>query len=316
MLNLLQKALRLARLTNNVNIQAFLQYEIFGYPGSDDALNLAEAVGRLTNRQNRWGYWEPLPAIAARIDTSSIQLQQLRVPDVHWPPHTQNPYDHVGRPLLGPDPISGAISSVINQQNALRETIATLNGIVSRVIGSIHRWVANVYHELLFSAQQETIFQQQKARVDTLLADRCGDALRKIEAVYERLAVGDAEAVSQALLTCRRILDSICDAIQPSSHETVTIGGEALEVTAHHTKNRYRVYLHARCASASRRDRLRQTMGHLYDRTGTAVHNEVTPEEAQFLFLQIYLFVGEILSLPNLPPPPVQPPQLSDAVQN
>jgi hypothetical protein len=57
-------------------------------------------------------------------------------------------------------------------------------------------------------------------------------------------------------------------------------------------------------------------MVHLYDRTGTAVHNDATPEEAQFLFLQTYLFVGEILSLPNLPPPPVQPPQLSDAVQN
>ena len=308
--SLLQKALRLARITNAERIQKFLEYEIFGYPGDDDALEIASKLGRVTDREAKLGFWGPLTAISDEIDAARVQLQQLRIPDVTWAPHTKNEYDHVGRSMFGQDPVTAAIGNVINQQNGLRQTIATYSGIISKVIGSVHRWVANLYHELLFSAQQETIFEKQKSKIDVLLADRCGDALAKIPSVYQRLEEGNREAVSQALLTCRRILDSVVDSIQPQSDQPVKLEGEVVEVTDQHTKNRYKIYLRDHCASDSRREGLRQRMTRLYDRTGAGVHDDVTPEEARFIFLETYLFVGEVLALPLLPPPLAQPAQL------
>ena len=62
--SLLLKAMRLARITNNDRILAFLQYELFGYPDKPDAMEFGRAVGRMTNPNLKWGYWDPLPALA------------------------------------------------------------------------------------------------------------------------------------------------------------------------------------------------------------------------------------------------------------
>ncbi len=42
---------------------------------------------------------------------------------------------------------------------------------------------------------------------------------------------------------------------------------------------------------------MRQNLSNLYDRVCTAVHNEVTSEEAKALVFNTYLLIGEILNL-------------------
>ena len=42
---------------------------------------------------------------------------------------------------------------------------------------------------------------------------------------------------------------------------------------------------------------LRRTLGDLYDRVSTGVHGDVTSDEARFLFLNTYLYLGEVLAL-------------------
>lgn len=44
---------------------------------------------------------------------------------------------------------------------------------------------------------------------------------------------------------------------------------------------------------------MRRTVRELNERVCSGVHNDVTSEEAQALFLQTYLLLGEILSLEN-----------------
>lgn len=61
--------------------------------------------------------------------------------------------------------------------------------------------------------------------------------------------------------------------------------------------NRLQAYSHQQGISKGRRDRLRRTLGDLYDRCSAATHSEVSVEEARFVFLQTYVVLGEVLSL-------------------
>jgi hypothetical protein len=115
--------------------------------------------------------------------------------------------------------------------------------------------------------------------------------------VIDRLAEGDSEGISQALATCRRILEAFADAIFPPTEATIELGGNTLKLDASKHQNRINAYIAQRTESASRRQRLRQNLSNLFDRVSTGVHDDVTAEEAYSLFLNTYLFLGEVLHL-------------------
>ena len=94
---------------------------------------------------------------------------------------------------------------------------------------------------------------------------------------------------------------TFADAVYPPTDEVINIGGRTVHLDASNTRARINQYILGKTSSKSRRDKLRQTLANLYDRVSTGVHNDVTPEEAQSLFLQTYLFLGEVLTLGELP---------------
>lgn len=128
----------------------------------------------------------------------------------------------------------------------------------------------------------------------------CGDVLQQIPSVVNRLAEGEEESVSQALTTVRRIIDSFADSIFPPSDETYEIGGNNLSLDASKHLNRLNAFVHQRVESKSRRDKIRQNLSNLYGRVSTGVHADVSIEEAQSLFLNCYLLLGEILHISKL----------------
>jgi hypothetical protein len=107
----------------------------------------------------------------------------------------------------------------------------------------------------------------------------------------------DAEAISQALTTCRRIIEAFADAVYPPTADTILLGGNTVTLDASKYKNRLNAYIAARTDSSARRDKLRQNINNLYDRVSAGVHSDVTSEEAFSLFLNVYLFLGEVLQL-------------------
>jgi hypothetical protein len=80
-----------------------------------------------------------------------------------------------------------------------------------------------------------------------------------------------------------------------------------LKLDASKHQNRINAFVHARTLSHSRKQKIRQNLANLYDRVSTGVHGEVTAEEAQSLFLNTYLFLGEILHLELKDGPPLDP---------
>ncbi|HEV8633218.1 MAG TPA: hypothetical protein VG370_03100, partial [Chloroflexota bacterium] len=142
-----------------------------------------------------------------------------------------------------------------------------------------------------------------KAEVDLLLAERAGDTLKKIPAIYDRLAAGqaDGEAISQALTSCRRMIDSFADAVHPPSDVPAVIDGETLELKRSRVLNRINEHVRQHTASATRRERIKKTLEQIYARVSAGVHRDVTEGEARALFLLTYTVLGELIQLVPLP---------------
>lgn len=277
---LILKASRLARLAGSDEIRAWLKLEMGGYY-SDDPISLKymTLTGRWTDYGKKEGYWGPLSQQEATIEAYKNQLASMRTPDA------------------GGDYANIAISNVTRSMGALTSAISTLGGVKSRVLAHLHTFVTEVYYEKHFETLSESIFENYRQRIDVLIAEHCGAVLEKIPAVMSRLAENDGESISQALTTCRRIIESFADSIFPPSEETFELGGNTLKLGAGNHQNRINAYVALRTQSASRRQRLRQNLCNLFERVSTGVHADVSAEEARSLFLNTYLLLGEVLSL-------------------
>lgn len=280
--SLILKASRLARWVGSEEIRYWLKMEMGGYNGSNEiSLKYMGLTGRWLNRDERTGYWGPLAQQEAAIEAEKAKLGALRTPDSsgEW--------------------ASVAIGNVTQAMTQAANNISRLSGIRTRVLAHLHSFVSEVYYEKQFDSLSESIFERYKSDVDTLIGEACGEVLEQIPSVMSRLAEGDQEAISQALTTCRRVIDSFADAIYPPSDGTINIGGNELSLAANRHQNRINAYIHHRVESNTRKKRFRQNISNLYDRVSTGVHNDVTVEEARALFLNTYLLIGEILHLPE-----------------
>lgn len=279
--SLILKASRLARWVGSEEVRYWLKLEMGGYNDSNEiSLKYMGITGRWINKEKKTGSWGPLAQQVAGIEAEKTKLSSLRTPDSsgNW-----------------------ANVAVINAINAMTQTsnnISRLSGIRTKVLAQLHAFVSEVYYEKQFDSLSESIFEKYKSDVDTLIGEACGEVLEQIPAVMNRLAEEDQEAISQALTTCRRVIDSFADAIYPPSEETIEIGGNQLSLTANKHQNRINAYIHQRIESNTRKKRFRQNLSNLYDRVSTGVHNDVTAEEARALFLNTYLIIGEILHIP------------------
>lgn len=276
---LILKASRLARIIGDEEIKQWLKFELGGYPGKNEiSLKYMGITGRWTKKDEDKGYWIPLAQIDAMIEAEKSKLAVMRIPD--------SAGDH-----------NYAAQAATRAMNDASNNISKFSGIRSKVIARLHSFVTDIYYEKVFDSLSESIFESYKNDVDTLISSSCGDILEQIPSVMERLSSGEPESVNHALTTCRRIIESFADSIFQPSEETIEIGGNTLSLDAGKHQNRINAYIHQRCESKSRKQRFRQNLSNLFDRVSTGVHKDVTSEEARALFLNTYLFLGEVLHL-------------------
>jgi hypothetical protein len=197
---------------------------------------------------------------------------------------------------LSGDMIVVAQNNRFAQLNASTVIIVRLSSIISGVIAALHDFVSRTYYELLFSEIQADLFASLQSTIDARVAPMMGDALSKIDVINERLRTGDTEAISHAMATCRRLVDATADAVC-SAGDTAEIDGQQVAITQSHVLNRLNFYAYKTGATKGRRDRLRRSLSDIYGRVSKGVHEDVTPMEARFVFLQTYLTLGEIVTL-------------------
>ena len=277
---MLLKAVRLARLIGDESALEFLQFELHGYQFTSQTRKYLKATGRLFKAdEGEKAYCDSLGAVEANIRANEARLNTLSTPS-----------------LSGDGLITALRNHHVNVNDATG-SISKYGAIRSAIIGELHSFASRTYYELTFSEEQASLFESVRQDIDGMLAPLSGGALQKVESIMERLSVGEEEATSQAMNTCRRLIDSFADAVFPAQNEPAKIGDQKLEVKKSHVLNRIDVFVYGKTESKSRRSRLRQTMRGIYERVSTGVHSDVTAAEARFLFLETYIVLGEIIAL-------------------
>ena len=275
------KANRLARLVGHDDLLEFLALERNGYTGAASEADWIDRSGRRADAESGKFYPAPIAKVEANADAAREALKTLQ----------------------GGGNYSGEWASIAGREHDGKVTgqsvaLALWTGICGQVVATVYDLAVQIFHELLFSELQATLFADTQTRVDGSLAAAGGSALDKIERVSDRLRDGDPESVSQALTTCRRLIDTCADHLFPAQPDPYDLGeGVTLKVEQGNVLNRLQAYCHSQQLSKSRRDRLRHTLADLYGRCSAGAHAEVDPQEARFVFLQTYIALGELLTL-------------------
>lgn len=293
---LLLKASRLARISEDIEAREWLNFELVGYANSEKGRKYMDKMWRWTNKDLGYGHWMPFAALNGTIAAMQIQAQQLQVPNVQLSVSSANPHEFVtgmaGSNLGG---ISGPANAVLTRLNGLTSSITELTGIRSRVLAHIHSFASRTFYSLAFSGAAESIFQLYQTSIDDLLRNAAPDVLEKIPSISERLAIGDGEAISQALNSCRRMIKAFADSVYPPNETPVVVDGRQYEVGGDKVLNRIQLFLQDKCTSESRRDRLNKGLRRIHEKLSAGSKTDLIPGEARALFLGTYLFLGEIL---------------------
>ena len=123
-----------------------------------------------------------------------------------------NPAQHV----MSPTGNSRERQMIINRT-------ATANTRLSSRRAFFYRYVLDKHYELRFSGVADDIFSRIRHRVDTHIGSIIPDSIKKFSSVYENLQSGNPEDWSNAVHSCRRILQDLADAVCPAQDDIVNV---------------------------------------------------------------------------------------------
>lgn len=209
-MDIARRASRLARLLDDTEAMTWLRFEVEGFEQASSRTLTAEAfsAARRSNRtstddEGREGAnTTTLGQLQRAIDGSLLQIQAA----VDRPVSIQsaNPHQFVNAPEPN-----------VRERSLMRSHVEELQGLLDRVVGAIHDYVASRQQELRFGASVETAFEVVRSDVDSRIAELVPDALPKLSAAFENTTSGNPEDWASAAATCRRLLKAAADALRP-----------------------------------------------------------------------------------------------------
>ncbi|NKX56280.1 AbiTii domain-containing protein [Arthrobacter mobilis] len=275
------KASRLARMLNDEQVMDWLRRERNGYYTGDDKTNAYfQRTGRHGADANS-NIFDGVLVLQQYMRTHELQLEQLKVPNVSG--------DYA---LLS----VGKVTDIITNVGRIMQRYSR---ILSKVSGLLHTFVTTSYLSLRFSTKQDTMFEKAKAEIDAELLRLDETTLRKLDAAYSNLQVGDEESISAAMNSVRRLIVSFADLVFPATEETRPNpgGGNPIKLGSEQWLNRIKAFIDDNAGSSKRQTRLKQAISGISERVSSGVHTDVTKTEAEYLFLSAYILLGEMLNM-------------------
>jgi hypothetical protein len=304
------KASRLARLLNDSEMQIVFEHESSGYPTTPDGVppdtyKLAAFAGREFQHRDankdskKYVYLESIQDLERQISTAHTRLEAARDPNVSVA--SANPSQFVWAP-----------PGNAKEREALENRIRTLSTRLSSRRALLHRYIAARHYELKFSSISDDIFSRIRERVDGSIGRFVPEAVKKLSAVYENLTSENPEDWSNAVHSCRRVLQDLADSVFPpqAQDRAITVAGKQRTVKL--GKDNYINRLLAFVGDQSDSERFDAIVGsqisYLADRLEAAFraaqkgsHDTiVSRQEADRYVVYTYLVVGDILTLTSV----------------
>lgn len=173
-----------------------------------------------------------------------------------------------------------------------------LNRHLNYVRQSTHKKATKLYHKYASLGAPATTFDILKTVVDDRLLDISPVLAEQLMAAFRRISTNSPEEWSQALTSCRRLLESLADKLYPPRDELVN----GRSVNQPNYINRLWAYMDSSIKSDSNRelakshvDLLGKHLEKTYKVTNKAVHAEITRLESIKTVFHLYLTIADIL---------------------
>jgi hypothetical protein len=301
------KTSRLARLLNHFDAQKVFRYEASGYPITPSGIppeswRLAELAGRTyqtkdtkSGETRTFAYVESIEQLQAQIDTAKLGLSVAQDRDVSI--SSVNPDQYLWTPM----------GNFIERQNLHTQITQATQRLSSRRV-LIHDYVSHRHYELKFSDVAQDVFSTIRETVDREVGSVVPDAVQKFNAVHENLRSDNPEDWSNAVHSCRRILQDLADMLFPPQTESrfVKVGKQEREIKlgADHYINRIVCFVEDNSRSSRFEEVVGSHLRFLGDRLDAIFraaqkgsHRSVGREEANRYVVYTYMIVGDILAL-------------------
>ncbi len=298
--NIALKTARLSRLINDFEMTEIIKYEISGYPTTTsgfipkDKWKLGIKANRLkTEDTTQYIYHESIEQLENELDFNKIAIEVARDADI-----SSSPSNPQHRPYTG------------NWKE--RTDIRERNVIVSQRLASrrsfIYQYVLQKYLELNYSNIADDIFANIREKVDKKIGKLVPEAVKRFNAVYDNLKSENTEDWSNAVHSCRRIIEDLANAVYPPTEDKkIEIEGKEkiIKLDNTHYRNRIMEFIIGTSKSKSFtsivgsqlkfiEDRLKSTDKASSKGTHTII---ISKDEANRTVLYTYLLIGDILSL-------------------
>jgi len=282
--NVVLKAIRLARLVNDDDMYKVLLRESKGYPRSKNSANgqslaLAKIANRVKYRREKSGKITPsFSKFSIAEMEESMRAIELLIP------------------------------SAVNQEKGdLLEGMSRIAQFLAGRRTFLHDYALKIHYELKYSSISDDVFSRIRMQADRKIGEIIPDSTKQFTSVYENLKSENPEDWSNAVHSCRRILEALADVLRPPSEAVVkAINGQEQKVKMgkENTINRLLDYVEANSDSEKFTQIVGSNLNYLHDRlrsvhkaANKGSHAIVTKEEADRYVIYTYLIVSDILSL-------------------
>jgi hypothetical protein len=176
----------------------------------------------------------------------------------------------------------------------------------SDISSNIYQYAMNVYYQLNFSENVSDIFDVYRNIVDNKLPTIMLNSRDKLDSITNNLQSQNQEDWSNAVHTCRKLLQDFADELYPPSN-TKVIGtdGKSYDISKGSYINRLIQYIEKYNSSDnfkqitnSNIEYIGKRLDAVYGASNKGTHETITTlEEARRYVIYTYLFMGDVLSL-------------------
>jgi len=301
------KASRLARLINDLEMQKIMQFEASGYPSTPEGVpsevfRLATIAGRQFEQEDlgdgkikQFAYLESIGSLEQDVAIADTALEAARDPDISV--SSSNPNQMVQLPA-GHD----------FERIGIRTRASQATTRLSSRQAFIYQYVLGKHYELKYSGIADDVFSRIRQRVDSSIGETVPDAVQKLSSAYDNLRSTNPEDWSNAVHSCRRILQDLADAVcAPQEDRSVIINGGKQPIKMGKDKYVNRIITFVQDHSESKRfqsivgshlrflgDRLDSIFKAAQKGSHAVIVNQA---EADRYVVYTYLILGDVLSL-------------------
>ena len=300
--NIALKTSRLARLLDDFENQKIFQYEASGYPTTPNGINpdifeLLQKSKRTYFKKNKeelkeYGHIKSIEQYENELLSAKESIFVSKDADVSL--SSANPHQSVYAP------IGNGL-----ERKALRDIISNNSEIIASRKSYIYDYVLEKNYELKYSNFNSDIFTRIQLKVDSAMMDILPETIKKFTSVYSNLLSENNEDWSNAVHSCRRILQDLADKIYPAREPKELPGGKKINLGVEQYINRLVAYIEKHSDSSRFKEIVGSNLKYIGERLDS-IFNAVqkgshkvisTQDEADRYVIYTYLIVGDILRL-------------------